>query len=139
MMAGRTPEVLVVGLGPAGSRAAAAAAEAGRSVVAVDRRRAAGHPVQCAEFVPAMIGQELRALDSVIRQRIRAMATFVEDRPPDLWDNFPGHMIDRAAFDRSLVEAARQADATAGSARRSKASPGTERRGSPTAARSGRG
>ncbi len=111
MMADRSIEILVVGLGPAGSRAAAAAAEAGRSVVAVDRRRAAGYPVQCAEFVPAMIGQELRALDSVIRQRIRAMATFVEDRPPDLWDNFPGHMIDRATFDRGLVEAARRAGA----------------------------
>ncbi len=109
-MAG-TPDILVVGLGPAGSRAAAAAALAGRSVLAVDRRRAAGHPVQCAEFVPAMIGQELPALDPVIRQRIRAMATFVEDRPPDIRDNFPGHMIDRAAFDRSLVAAARQAGA----------------------------
>jgi geranylgeranyl reductase family protein len=108
-MAGRSPDILVVGLGPAGSRAAAAAAEAGRSVLAVDRRRTAGHPVQCAEFVPAMIGQELRDIESVIRQRIRAMATFVEDRSPDIRDNFPGHMIDRAAFDRSLVEAARRA------------------------------
>jgi geranylgeranyl reductase family protein len=111
MMPGRGPDILVVGLGPAGSRAAAAAAAAGPSVLAVDRRRAAGHPVQCAEFVPAMIGPELGSLESAVRQHIRAMATFVEDRPPDIRDDFPGHMIDRAAFDRGLVEAARRAGA----------------------------
>jgi geranylgeranyl reductase family protein len=103
--------MLVVGLGPAGSRAAAEAALSGRSVIAVDRRRAAGYPVQCAEFVPAMIGQELDALDAVIRQRIRSMVTFVEDQAPDVWDSFPGHMIDRAAFDRALAAAAGAAGA----------------------------
>ena len=110
-MAGRSVDVLVVGLGPAGSRAAAEAARGGCAVIAVDRRRAAGHPVQCAEFVPAMIGQELDGLDAVIRQRIRAMITFVEDQAPDVWDNFPGHMIDRAAFDRTLAAAAAAAGA----------------------------
>jgi digeranylgeranylglycerophospholipid reductase len=43
-----TPDVVVVGLGPAGSRAAATAAAAGLVVVALERRRAAGTPVQCA-------------------------------------------------------------------------------------------
>jgi len=111
MMAHETADILVVGLGPAGSRAAAKAAGLGRSVIAVDRRRAAGHPVQCAEFVPAMIGQELRELESVSQQRIRSMMTFVEDQEPDIRDNFPGHIIDRAAFDRALVELAREAGA----------------------------
>jgi geranylgeranyl reductase family protein len=110
-MVGRSVDVLVVGLGPAGSRAAAEAALGGCAVIAVDRRRAAGHPVQCAEFVPAMIGQELDGLDAVIRQHIRSMVTFVEDQAPEVWDNFPGHMIDRSAFDSALAAAAGAAGA----------------------------
>jgi flavin-dependent dehydrogenase len=58
-----------------------------------------------------MIGQELEALGPVIRQRIRAMTTFVEDDAPDVRDDFPGHIVDRAAFDRALVEAAAAAGA----------------------------
>jgi len=106
MSIAREIDVLVVGLGPAGASAAAAAAEAGLRVLAIDRRREAGEPVQCAEFVPAMIGQELEALGPVIRQRIRAMTTFVEDAVPDVRDDFPGHIVDRAAFDRALATAA---------------------------------
>lgn len=104
-------DVLVVGLGPAGARAAWAAARAGRSVLAVDRRKEAGVPVQCAEFVPALLGQEFEALDAVTRQRIQAMVTFVESETPDTKDDFPGRMIDRAQFDARLVEAARAAGA----------------------------
>ena len=48
----RVIDVLVIGLGPAGACAAAAAARAGARVVALDRRAAAGVPVQCAELVP---------------------------------------------------------------------------------------
>jgi len=96
-------DVLVVGLGPAGSSAAAAAARRGLCVVAVDRRHEAGVPVQCAEFVPAMIGVDVGALARSIRQPIASMITFVEDDPPDITNPFPGQMIDRAAFDASLV------------------------------------
>lgn len=99
-------DVLVVGLGPAGSRAAAAAAGQGCAVIAVDRRAEAGHPVQCAEFVPAMIG-----VSPDTRQRIDSMMTYLEDRDPDLKADFPGHIIDRAAFDRDLVEQAKTAGA----------------------------
>lgn len=111
MSAARQIDVLVVGLGPAGASAAAEVARAGLGVLAIDRRREAGEPVQCAEFVSAMIGQELEALGPVIRQRIRAMTTFVEDDPPDVRDDFPGHIVDRAAFDRALVEVAARAGA----------------------------
>ena len=51
------PDVMVVGLGPAGASAAAAAARAGAQVVAHRSQAEAGLPVQCAEFVPAMIGR----------------------------------------------------------------------------------
>ena len=101
-------DVLVLGLGPAGASAAAEAARRGCRVIALDRKREAGLPVQCAEFVPAAIDASVAG---VVRQRIDAMATFVENDAPDLKPGFPGYMLDRAAFDASVVEAARQAGA----------------------------
>jgi digeranylgeranylglycerophospholipid reductase len=112
-MSGRsdTADILVVGLGPAGATAAAAARRDGAKVLAIDRKREAGQPVQCAEFVPAMVGLMLdtrrsAALGASWRQHIHSMATFVEGDEPHISPQFPGHMIDRAAFDASLVEAA---------------------------------
>ncbi len=102
----RDINVLVVGLGPAGSRAAFAAATRGYRVLAIDRKREAGWPVQCAEFVPTLVSQELDGLDAVTSQAIETMTTKVEDDTPDLTDGFRGRMIDRRAFDGSLVDRA---------------------------------
>ncbi len=104
-------DVLIVGLGPAGSRAAAEAARRGCRVIALDRRRRAGFPVQCAEFVPALLGQELAGLEHVTAQRIVEMQTFVEDAAPHVKPEFPGRMIDRGRFDAALVTAAKEAGA----------------------------
>jgi geranylgeranyl reductase family protein len=106
-----TPDVLVIGLGPAGSRAAAAAAEASLAVVALERRAVAGSPVQCAEFVPLMLDQELRGLNAVTAQTVTRMATYVEGEPADETREFRGRMIDRAAFDQRLADAAAAAGA----------------------------
>lgn len=102
-----TADVLVLGLGPAGASAAAEAARLGCKVVALERKREAGVPVQCAELVPALLDVEAGA----VRQRIGSMVTFVEDDAPDVSADFPGRMLDRAAFDKSLVEAAQRAGA----------------------------
>jgi geranylgeranyl reductase family protein len=104
-------DVLVLGLGPAGASAAAEAARRGCRVLALDRKREAGRPVQCAEFVPAMVGIDVGNLAAATRQSIRAMETFVEDDAPDIQANFPGRMLDRATFDAGLVEAAKAAGA----------------------------
>ena len=96
-------DVLIVGLGPAGCRAAAEAAARGFEVMGVDRRHRVGEPVQCAEFVPALLGQELDTPRAARRQRITEMATFMEDQPADCRDDFRGQMIDRAEFDRQLL------------------------------------
>lgn len=110
-MNGAHADVLVLGLGPAGAAAAAKAARRGCRVLALDRKRIAGVPVQCAEFVPALIGTQVSCLSDATRQPIRAMMTFVEDAPPDEQPRFPGHMLDRAAFDAGLVEEAVRAGA----------------------------
>ena len=102
-------DVVIVGLGPAGASAAAEAARRGCGVVAIDRKREPGRPVQCAEFVPAMIGVETDDLAASVRQPIEAMVTFVEDDAPDVKEHFPGYTLDRAAFDAALVSAAEQA------------------------------
>jgi flavin-dependent dehydrogenase len=113
MTAPERVEVVVVGLGPAGASAAAEAAGRGARVLAVDRRREPGKPVQCAEFVPALIGFDAPGLAAAVRQPIRAMQTFIEHDPPDVAERFPGRMLDRAAFDTALVAAAARAGARA--------------------------
>jgi len=104
-------DVVIVGLGPAGASAAAEAARRGCRVIAIDRRREAGRPVQCAEFVPAMIGLDVREVAAAVRQPIRAMHTYVEDDAVDVVPRFPGQMLDRADFDARLVAQAATAGA----------------------------
>jgi digeranylgeranylglycerophospholipid reductase len=110
-MVNEVPDVMVVGLGPAGSRAAAAAAAAGYGVVALERRAEAGSPVQCAEFVPTMIERDVPGVRTVTRQMVARMLTFTESGPPDETSDFRGYMIDRAAFDRMLAAEAARAGA----------------------------
>lgn len=105
-----TPDVLVVGLGPAGSRAAEAAALAGLSVVALEKRMQAGSPVQCAEFVPSMIERDVPTVGQVTEQMIARMLTFVEDDDkPGETPEFRGRMLDRGKFDRLLADNAAKA------------------------------
>lgn len=106
-----TPDVLVIGLGPAGSRAAAVAAKAGYGVVAIERRPEAGCPVQCAEFVPSMIERDVPAVKTATQQAITRMLTFTGAAVPDETPDFRGLMIDRAAFDRLLAAEAAAAGA----------------------------
>lgn len=110
-MTSERADVLVLGLGPAGASAAAEAARRGLRVIAVDRKREPGRPVQCAELVPAIVGIDVGDLAASTRQRIRSMLTFVEGDGPDVKENFPGHMLDRAAFDAALVARAEAAGA----------------------------
>ena len=111
-MARETPDVLVIGLGPAGSRAAEAAAKAGLHVIALEKRAAAGTPVQCAEFVPSMIERDVPKVGDVTEQIIARMLTFVEDdEKPRVTPEFRGRMIDRAGFDQMLADEAAKAGA----------------------------
>lgn len=111
-MVRETPDVLVIGLGPAGSRAAEAVAKAGLHVIALEKRASAGTPVQCAEFVPSMIERDVPTVGDVTEQMIARMLTFVEeDEKPDETPEFHGRMIDRAKFDRMLADNAARAGA----------------------------
>ncbi len=100
------PDVLVVGLGPAGACAAAAAAASGCRVLAVERRASIGEPVQCAELVSAALSLQALPWDSVTLQRVTRMATAVENEAPEITEGFPGRMISRRLFDRALARRA---------------------------------
>jgi geranylgeranyl reductase family protein len=104
-------DVVVIGLGPGGAGAAEATAAVGLDVVAFERKKIPGNPVQCAEFVPAMLRQEMAGLDIVTRQNVGHMVSFVEDEPGDHTPDFRGMMVDRDRFDAQLIAAAAAAGA----------------------------
>lgn len=111
MTAGPPPDVLVVGLGPAGAAVALAAASAGCRVWAVERNRSPGEPVQCAEFVPNPIFDEAPQTRGASVQPIGRMQTYLEGAAAEVTANFRGQMIDRAEFDRALIARAQAAGA----------------------------
>jgi len=108
-MATEAFDILVVGLGPGGGSAAAAAARAGWRVLAVDRRKAVGEPVQCAEFLPNPMLRHGN-LPGVLVQKITGMKTFLPSGEREDSD-FPGLMIDRANLDKAVAEEAGAAGA----------------------------
>lgn len=103
-------DVLVVGLGPGGGAAAATAAKLGLTVVAIEKKRAIGVPVQCAEFIPLPLARHAQA-PGVLAQRVDRMSSVlptgtVHSTP------FSGLMVERAVFDQALARSAEQAGAT---------------------------
>lgn len=98
-------DVLIIGLGPAGAAAASAAAQGGLSVVGIDRRHEIGIPVQCAEFIPLPMGKYAKA-DGVLYQYIKGMKSFLPSGAM-VATEFPGLMINRAAFDQAIAKQAR--------------------------------
>jgi geranylgeranyl reductase family protein len=102
-------DVLVVGLGPAGASAAAHAARGGLSVLAVERKREIGLPVQCAEWVPLTLGRHAQG-EGVLQQRIAGMYSNLPSGRRE-HSEFPGLMVDRAAFDQALATEARRCGA----------------------------
>lgn len=102
-------DLLVIGLGPAGGAAASVAARHGLSVIAVDKKKEVGVPVQCAEFIPLPLGKYAME-DGVLLQRIEAMKSFLPSGAV-AHAGFPGLMVDRAAFDQALARQAEQAGA----------------------------
>lgn len=103
-------DVAVVGLGPAGASAAAVTAAEGCRVIAIDRRRRPGEPVQCAELVPGLIGQDVANIRPHIAQSVTRMMSVIEQDSGHETAPFPGHIIDRERFDAALVERAKSHD-----------------------------
>ena len=83
-------------------------AAAGFSTLVVEKKKVVGEPVQCAEGV-SRFGLEsngLRPDDAWIEQRIDGARCIVPDGRSFFITLLPGYAIDRAAFDRWVVEGA---------------------------------
>lgn len=103
-------DVVVVGGGPAGASAAKAACQPGVKTLMVDARRNPGCPVQCAEYVPYMVKKYVPLVHGAVIQKIDNLLTFINGELASVLAG-PGYMLDRAVFDGSLVQGARDAGA----------------------------
>src|SRR5512136_1734759 len=108
-------DILVVGAGPAGSRAAAMAAEAGCSTLLIDAKPRIGEQPHCGEFVPARLFTEFHLNSDCIIQRVNFMETRVlgvgcESSSKAVVKSSRiqsrGFMIDRIKLDRGLAREA---------------------------------
>jgi geranylgeranyl reductase family protein len=107
---GEAFDVVVVGAGPAGSRAAAAAAREGADVLLVERRQVVGTPVQCAEFLTRRALLDLAMPSSVVAQDVERTVTYVLGERASVRRN-PGCIIHRDVFDSILADRATDAGA----------------------------
>jgi len=107
-------DLAVVGAGPAGSMAAFAAARGGLEVALVDKKRAVGEPVQCAEGVSrfALESNGLRPDPGFVRQEVRGAKGVVPNGKRFDITRLPGYAVDRARFDESLADRAVREGAT---------------------------
>jgi len=107
---GKAWDVLIIGAGPAGSKAAETAANGGASVLLVDRRAEIGVPVQCAEFLHRKVVHQLDLPDDIVAQEVDAMVTHVHGGE-DSRMRVPGCILNRMNFDKLLVQRAIEAQA----------------------------
>jgi len=108
-------DVVVVGAGPAGSVAARTAAEAGLSVLLVEKRQEIGSPVRCAEGVAhapllPFIAPDLRWLSAVVTSA-RFTVSAAGDCQTLKIEGGRGYVLERRVFDRALAEEAALAGA----------------------------
>jgi digeranylgeranylglycerophospholipid reductase len=92
-------DIIVIGAGPAGSVTAATVAQAGYSVLLIERNNTCRSP--CAGYISNTINIDL-PIDSVIQSKIAKMRTYF----PDLsYHDFEinGFVVDRPNFDMALV------------------------------------
>jgi digeranylgeranylglycerophospholipid reductase len=103
-------DVLVVGAGPAGSTAARTAAEAGLSVLLVEKRQEIGSPVRCAEGVDHDLLLPFIAPDRRwISAEVTSAQLTVSGPDPSTTlkaDGGRGYVLERRVFDRVLAEGA---------------------------------
>ena len=115
-------DILVVGAGPAGSRAAAAAAREGAETLLVDAKTRIGEQPHCGEYVPARLFGEANLDRCPVMQAVDYMETrVVGSREAGATGKqtlqvtsspVPGFIIDRVRFDRDLARAAAAQGAT---------------------------
>lgn len=97
----KTCDILIVGSGPAGATAALEAAKKDVNVLLIDKKKSIGTPVQCAEYIPKLLRNEIAIPDSCIAQEIIGMKTFVNQKEVSETKS-PGYILHRDVFDKML-------------------------------------
>lgn len=100
-------DVIVIGAGPAGSCAACTAVKEGLKVLVVDRRTNPGTPIQCAEYVPAVVSKYATLVPGAVVQRINSLVTYIYGEEASIIKS-PGYTLNRSVFDAGLAEEARR-------------------------------
>ncbi len=97
-------DVIVVGGGPAGARAARAAAEGGADVLMLERRREAGRPVQCAGLVTPRVFAHNGSRGSVVNE-VRGSHFHSPSGHRVTLDagDVKAYVIDRSRFDKEVL------------------------------------
>ncbi|OGS61087.1 MAG: hypothetical protein A3K59_04325 [Euryarchaeota archaeon RBG_19FT_COMBO_69_17] len=101
-------DAIVVGAGPAGGMAARRIAAAGFRTLVLEKKRVVGEPVQCAEGVShfGLVSNGLRPSDEWVVQGVRGARCFLPGGSSFTITDLPGYSIDRARFDRWIVQGA---------------------------------
>lgn len=103
-------DIIIIGAGPAGSSTAAAAAAHGASVMMLERKRQIGLPVQCAEYVPLNMDDEIPVPAESIAQRVEGFITLIEGEQA-AQTRAPGYILHRDIFEHYLGRRAAEAGA----------------------------
>jgi len=95
-------DVLIIGAGPAGSTVAWNVAKENYRVLLVDKKKVVGEPVQCAEYVPALLCKEIALPSECIANSIRYLTLFAPDKRK-YRIAAPGYIVSRSYFDKWLA------------------------------------
>ena len=97
-------KIAIVGGGPAGLTAALAAVDNGvTDIVIIERKEKWGVPVQCAEYVPKLIGRVIDIPNEAVSTSVNEMLFYLEGKPFGKL-RAPGFILNRDILEQSLAE-----------------------------------
>lgn len=94
-------DIIIVGAGPSGCASAIELCKMGYKTCIVEKKSRIGIPVQCAEYVPMGIFNEVKVGNEVFKKKINNLIIHCENEEFRL--RMPGYVINRENFDLNLA------------------------------------